>query len=186
MLQSELDETASDWRNGLILFHAPSGGALDLWTFDETSRSVTEITRGGFNEFGGRWSPDGDLMAYVSDESGRPDVYVEPWPQSGDRVRVSFAGGTRPEWAADGRTLFFLRDGRLMRAELRPAPQQDPPFAFSAPVAAIDAQDLRDYSPAHDTNRVLVIAPLPRAAAPTAGVILNWAGRRDTVNGRAP
>ncbi len=175
VMHSELDETASDWRDDLILFHAPSGGALDLWTFEEKTRSVTALTRGGFNEFDGHWSPGMDMLAYVSDESGRPDVYVEPWPRSGERVRVSFAGGTRPEWSANGRALFFLREGHLMRADFRPTlPKDEAPFAFSTPVQAIEADNLRDYSPAHNSNRVLVVAPVTRTTIPAAGVIVNW------------
>ena len=119
------------------------------------------------------------MMAYVSDESGRPDVYVEPSPRTGERVRVSFAGGTRPEWSRNGRALFFLREGHLMRADLRPLPEkEDASFTFSAPVEAIDAQNIRDYSPAHDSNRLLVVAPIDRATAPAAGVIVNWAQPR--------
>jgi Tol biopolymer transport system component len=183
VMRSELDETATDWRDGLILLHAPAvgpdrsraAGPLHLWTYEQAQRSVTGLTRGGFNEFAGRWSPDQDHIAYVSDESGRPEVYVAPWPQSGSRVRVSFAGGTRPEWSPDGRTLFFLREGRLMRAELSLAPSQDPPFEFSAPVPAADLGGLRDYSPAHAGNRILAIAPMPRTTPPAAAVIVNWA-----------
>jgi eukaryotic-like serine/threonine-protein kinase len=174
IMRSELDETATDWREGTVLLQAPANGTLDLWTFEQGRNSVTEITSGGFNEFGGRWSPDQHLLAYVSDESGRADVYVAPWPQSGNRVRVSFAGGTRPEWSADGRTLFFLREGRLMRAELSAAAGQDPPFEFSAPVAAADLTGVRDYSPGHTSRRVLVVAPAVRTAAPATGVVVEW------------
>jgi Tol biopolymer transport system component len=175
IMRSELDETASDWRDDLILFHAPSAGAMDLWTYEESNRSVTALTRGGFNEFDGRWSPGMDMLAYVSDESGRPDVYVEPWPRTGERVRVSFAGGSRPGWSANGRALFFLRDGRLMRADFRAtSADDDAPFAFSTPVQAIEAGSLRDYAPAHNSNRVLVVEPVARTATPNAGVIVDW------------
>ena len=146
-----------------------------LFRSQETTRSVTALTRGGFNEFDGHWSPGMDLLAYVLDESGRPEVYVEPWPRSGERVRVSFAGGTRPEWSSNGRTLFFLRDGHLMRAEfMATPPKDDAPFAFSTPAQAIEADNLRDYAPAHNSNRVLVVAPVARTTVPSAGVIVNW------------
>lgn len=170
MLRSELDETPSDWRDGTILFHAPGGAGLDVWALDVARGTRTAATRHGFNKFDARWSPDGRRIAYVSDESGRPDIYVEPWPPGGERVRVSFAGGTRPDWGRDGRSLFFLRDHRLMRADLLPGGSS----GFSAANQVLEVPGLQDYALAHRSDRVLVIAPVARADAPSAGVILNW------------
>ena len=62
-----------------------------------------------FNEQDGRISPDGRWLAYRSNESGRDEVYVRPFPdvESG-RWQVSTAGGNRAEWGPDGRELFYL------------------------------------------------------------------------------
>ena len=139
--------------------------------------------RSGFNEFDARWSPDGRLLAYVSDESGRPDIYVEPWQPGGLKVsgyqvpgiraRVSFAGGTRPEWGRDGRSLFFLRNGRLMRTDMAGRPDTRP-LQFTTAREAFDAGELRDYSLSRRGNRVLAIVPRGRTVTPSAGVIVNW------------
>jgi serine/threonine-protein kinase len=60
-------------------------------------------------EFGGQISPDGRWLAYQSDESGQPEIYVRPFPNvNGDRVQISTAGGTRVLWARNGRELFYL------------------------------------------------------------------------------
>ena len=184
VLRSDLDETPSDWTARGILFHAPVNGALDIMSLDPLRGTQTPITRSGFNEFDAHWSPDRRSIAYVSDESGRPDIYVQPTPvaqalsglRDGNRTRVTFAGGTRPEWSRDGHTLFFLRDGVLMRASLRNggSASGNPPYEFSTPRVALQAGNLRDYSLAHNSDRVLVIAPVPRTDTPTAGAIVNW------------
>lgn len=65
-----------------------------------------------------RFSPDGRWIAYLSDESGRPEVFVSPFPGPGPRVRISTAGGTQPRWRADGRELLYISasDNKLMAA----------------------------------------------------------------------
>ena len=182
VLRSDLDETPTDWRGRMILFHAPGGaGDLDIWSVDDSGGTPAPLVRSGFSDSGGRWSPDGRLLAYVSDESGQRDIYVERSPGAGDgsRIRVSRAGGTRPEWGADGRALFFLRNGRLMRADLAGTPDTIP-LQFTAPTVAADVADVRDYSVAHRSDRVVMIVPAGRSRPPSAGVIVNW------TSGRAP
>ena len=65
------------------------------------------------NELFPRFSPDSRWIAYASDESGRSEVYVKPYPGPGARLQVSDAGGTQPIWARDGKRLFY-RSGRAM------------------------------------------------------------------------
>jgi len=60
-----------------------------------------------FNEFQPRLSPDGRWMAYVSDESGRDEVYVRPFPAMDQKWQISSEGGLEPAWARDGRELFY-------------------------------------------------------------------------------
>jgi eukaryotic-like serine/threonine-protein kinase len=58
-------------------------------------------------------SPDGRWLAYVSNESGRNEIYVEPFRRRGERVRVSRDGGGQPRWRGDGNELFYRSgDGR--------------------------------------------------------------------------
>ena len=68
---------------------------------------------------GGQVSPDGRWLAYVSNESGRPEVYVTAFPQAKGKWQVSSTSGTTPRWRRDGRELFFCQtDGILMAAEV--------------------------------------------------------------------
>ena len=70
-----------------------------------------------FVETGGVFSPDGRWMAYQSNESGAPEVYVRPFPDTGVKRMISNGGGQRPVWSRNGHELYFLgADNRLMVA----------------------------------------------------------------------
>jgi eukaryotic-like serine/threonine-protein kinase len=71
-----------------------------------------------FNESRATFSPDGRWIAYQSDESGRDEIYIRPFPGPGGKWQVSTAGGTRPRWRADGKELFFVGADRLMSAQI--------------------------------------------------------------------
>jgi eukaryotic-like serine/threonine-protein kinase len=69
-----------------------------------------------------RISPDGKWIAFVTDESGRNEVVVQPFPGPGGRVQVSVNGGAEPVWSRDGSRLFYRGDGMLMAAVIGPGP----------------------------------------------------------------
>ena len=83
----------------------------DIWVLplagDRRPRALIQ-TR--FNEAYPDFSPDGHWLAYASDESGRSEVYVQPYPGPGPRQQVSTDGGTGPAWSRDGRELFYIDD----------------------------------------------------------------------------
>ena len=80
------------------------------------ARRVTPLLQTRFSELNGELSPDGRWLAYESDSSGRSEIYVRPYPQTGAGQReVSTAGGIQPVWARGGKELFYLApDGSLM------------------------------------------------------------------------
>lgn len=174
VLTSDLDETPSDWQGDTILFHAPAGTHVETWALDIARGTRSPAARRGFSTYDARWSPDGRRIAYASDEGGRPDIYIEPWPLTGQRTRVSFAGGTRPEWGRDGRSVFFLRDGAVMRTDTEGAPAQQ----------VLNAPGLRDYTLARRSDRILAIVPLDRTSVPVAGVIVDWMPQPPPPRGR--
>jgi hypothetical protein len=162
VLRSSADETPTDWRATTVLFHAPGATGNEVWALELPGGMPMPASRRGFSTYDARFSSDGRRVVYVSEESGRPDVYVEPFPPDGTRVRVSLGGGTRPEWSRDGRFILFLRDGRIMRAALD-----------SRPATVVVDTAVRDFAPAHATDRILAI--VPRAPQkPAAGLIVNW------------
>ena len=77
------------------------------------------LVSGSGNNFEAQVSPDGKFMAYVSDQNGRSEVYVCPFPKNSGRWQVSQDGGTEPRWGADGKALYFFGlDNRLMKAQV--------------------------------------------------------------------
>jgi Tol biopolymer transport system component len=165
--RSEIDETPTDWRDDRVLAHAPGpAGDFDLWTIAPSTGAREKVAGTRFNETDGRLSSDGRWMAYVSDESGQADVYATPWPQ-GARVRVSFAGGTRPRWGRDGRSLFFVRGTRIMRADLSGS-------TFTTAREVLDVPGVRDFDVAHRRDAVIVLLPAPASSTPAPAVIVDW------------
>jgi Tol biopolymer transport system component len=103
----------------LLVFHAITATTgTDLYVVDLTQESATpqRLLQTRANEHSGRVSPDGRWMAYVSDDSGQPEVYIARFPELQGAVRVSSGGGSRPWWRRDGKELFFLAPGGRMMA----------------------------------------------------------------------
>ena len=91
----------------------------DLWyraLQSDTTPEPFDITRA--DETMPRFSPNGRWVAYVSNESRNPEVFVRPFPDPGGRTRMSAGGGTEPVWAHDTRRLFYLTGNDLMAATL--------------------------------------------------------------------
>jgi len=70
------------------------------------------------NEVAPRFSPDGKWIAFASDESGRYEVYVLPYPDAGPRIQISDGGGGQPVWARDGRRIYYRSGQAMMAADL--------------------------------------------------------------------
>lgn len=166
---SSTDATPTDWRGDSILVHAPgSKGDLDVWTVHGQTGAREVVANTGFNETDGRLSPDGRRLAYVSDESGQQDIYVAPFPR-GSRVRVSFAGGSRPRWTRDGRAVLFLRGSQILRADVSGA-------GFTTPRQVLDVPGIRDFDVAHRRDAVLAVIPATSSTSATTSVIVDWRG----------
>jgi eukaryotic-like serine/threonine-protein kinase len=97
----------------LLCGNAGATTGQDVWALSAEDRRLTPFLRSSSNEFSATFSPDGRWVAYVSDESGRPEVYVRPFPGPGTRSQVSIDGATAPVWSRDGRELFFAKGGAL-------------------------------------------------------------------------
>jgi Tol biopolymer transport system component len=84
--------------------------------FDMKSRSVTRLVDWPDSaQHSSSMSPDGKWMAYASNETGRYEVWIEPFPLSGARLQVTRDGGSHPLWAPDGRSLYFDRDHQMFQ-----------------------------------------------------------------------
>jgi Tol biopolymer transport system component len=94
-----------------VVFESTAGPDSDLMMLDVERREVRPWQAERFIETQPRFSPDGRWVAYVSDESGRFEVFVRPGDGGGGRIQVSNRGGTAPAWSRDGREIFFVSPG---------------------------------------------------------------------------
>ena len=122
----KVDENAAnpmDWSHDgryILYYNQSAKTGLDLWALPTADdRKPLALLQTSFNEDHGAFSPDARRVAYSSNESGRDEVYVQPFPTTGARHQVSRRGGTQPLWRGDGRELFFLAaDGTMMAASI--------------------------------------------------------------------
>ena len=141
-------------------------------------RKARPFLRTQFDETAPRFSPDGHWLAYISDESGRDEVYVQPYPGPGGKWQISTEGGTEPVWSPNGRELFYRSGGKMMAADIAAQPGftvGKPRMLFEGPYQTAWT-DLPNYDVSPDGQRFLMLKPIESAdAAPTQiNVVLNW------------
>ena len=124
----------------------------------------------------GRFSPDGRWLAYTSDESGRPEVYVQPFPGHGGKWQISTAGGGQPVWNRNGKELFYASaDNKLMAVDVK----ADSGFEAGTPRALFDVHVKSingwkyDISP--DGQRFLANTVIGEVKANPITLVQNWA-----------
>jgi hypothetical protein len=132
-----------------------------------------------FSETSARFSPNGSWIAYVSDESGRPQVSVQSFDASGSRSQISNAGGSQPQWARDSTELFYIAPDRgLMAVSLS---MDSSRFEASAPkrlfeTAVPDLENARNrYAVTGDRQRFLINTLLTDQSDEPINVLVNWA-----------
>jgi eukaryotic-like serine/threonine-protein kinase len=118
----DTNQTPQSWSpDGSMLMFDQSGqpGGTDLWMLGlQGNREPRAYIATSANEDQARVSPDGKWLAYRSDESGRPEIYVQPFREPSRRWQISTDGGEDPEWSHDGRDLFYLRLDQLMAVDI--------------------------------------------------------------------
>ena len=148
--------------------------ARDIYTMplagDKTPRPFLTTE---FDELTPRFSPDGQWIAYVSNESGRDEVYLRPFPGPGGRALVSSGGGEEPVWSRDGRRIFYRSADAVVAASVSLAGNP----AVTARDTIVTGPFLSSrfhpmYDVAPDGKRLLM---LQGAATPVLTVVLNWA-----------
>jgi eukaryotic-like serine/threonine-protein kinase len=138
---------------------------------DKAPRKPLPLLQTAFDESGGRVSPDGRWIAYVSDESGRDEVYVRPFPTADSRWQISSAGGRRPRWRRDGRELFFASPERFLIAV---DVQGDSPFRSGAPRTLFQLRHHDEYEVTGDGQLFLTKSPVEEDEPSGLQIVLNW------------
>jgi Tol biopolymer transport system component len=132
---------------------------------------VATVANEGAN--GAALSPDGEWLAYASDETGRPEIWVRPYRHEGPAVRLSTNGGVQPVWAKHGRELYYLEQNKMMSVAVRAGATFDFKLAtllFESPYQ--HAGQPPSYDVAAD-GRFLMIKPANRQLS-SFNVMLNW------------
>jgi serine/threonine-protein kinase len=165
----------------LLAFHEISlATRRDVWVLSMTDRKPRPFLQTPAIEGAPSFSPDGRWIGYVSDESGRPEIYVQPFPGPGGKWQVSTGGGTEPVWSSDGREIFYRNGRRMMAVPVTassgfspgtPVPLFEGDYEVSAfPLTGVA------YDVTRDRQRFLMVKATAAAQAAPAqiNVVQNW------------
>jgi eukaryotic-like serine/threonine-protein kinase len=150
-----------------------------LWSLSLKDKSLAKLIDSSASIKNARFSPNGRWIALASNESGKMEIYVIPFPVSNGKWQISNGGGEEPVWARDGKELFYIAsDGKLMAAHVTATDH----FESSAPVALfqthrrqpISSQDVFSYDVSKDGKQFLIADKGEKAEAAPLSVFLNW------------
>jgi eukaryotic-like serine/threonine-protein kinase len=173
----------TDWRGNVLVYEqAAPGTAWDIWYLPLAGpRKPLPFLRTAASEVQGHLSPNGQSLAYTSDESVTLEVYARSFPSGGDKLRVSTNGGAQPKWRNDGKEIFYLSaDRRLMAVEVRSqsplvlgAPKPLFPTGISGSIA-ISPSSNNNYAVTSDGQRFFVNTSIEQQNIAPITVVLNW------------
>jgi Tol biopolymer transport system component len=177
LLESEGQKTLTDWSPDGRFLVLTITGRDGFWLYSLLDRRVFPYFETSIPVAAGRFSPDGRWMAYVSEEAGRPEVYVSPFPTASRKWQISTAGGSQPVWSRNGRELYFLTpDRKLVAAKVATMPE----FHIEAAQTLFEvvekpsASDIPLYDVRPDGSRFLVNIPVEGVGSEPLTVVLNW------------
>jgi eukaryotic-like serine/threonine-protein kinase len=176
-------QTPSSWSpdGRTVAFSEPGKNTgLDIWLLTPDGKAAARpFLATASQEWNARFSPDGKWLAYQSSESGRSQVYVQPFPGPGARHPISAGGGSEPVWSANGRELFYLNRDVMMAVDITEASG----FAAGVPRRLFQGQfrtsatSTSAYAVSLDGRRFLRIqAVQPERPLTEIHVVLNWFG----------
>ena len=150
----------------------------DIWVLRLSDRKAQPFLRTPFSESAPRFSPNGRWLAYISDESGRFEIYVQPYPGPGGKWQISTEGGTEPVWNPNGRELFYRSGGKMMAVDI----STQSSFTVGKPHMLFEGQYLPttgtspDYDVSPDGQRFLMLKAKEQVetASKQIVVVQNW------------
>lgn len=158
-------------KGDLIVLNTFNGADADIWLYSLKAHRGQPYIATRFNEHDSSLSHDDASMAYVSDESGHDEIYVEQFPTHAGRRQVSTGGGALPRWRAGGRELFYIgAGGKLMSVDMT-KPASAPQPLFEIPGACFDVTA--------DGQRFVVDRPVDDPFRLPLTFVSNWTGQRN-------
>jgi Tol biopolymer transport system component len=183
LLESDDPKRPDDWsRDGRYLLYnqVDSKTGRDIWVLPlDGDRKPEPVIQTPFNERMARFAPDGRWIAYMSNESGGSEVYVQSFPVSGRKWQISTNSGVQPMWRGDGRELFFFSlNGDMMAVPISPSKDGGfeagvPQKLFTAlPTILYGARNAWNVAP--DGQRFLIVNAVGKTNVAPITVVVNW------------
>jgi Tol biopolymer transport system component len=183
LLGSTQNKVATDWSpDGRFLLYRSNDPKMsyDIWALPlDGDRKPIPVVQTNFDERDAQFSPDGKWIAYQSNESGRFEIYVQPFGATGSKLQVSTNGGAQVRWRRDGKELFYVAlDGRLMTVPIKLSTPQAAEAGTPVPLfvthigGAVQSPLKHQYIVSPDGQRFLM-STVSEEATPIT-MILNW------------
>jgi Tol biopolymer transport system component/DNA-binding winged helix-turn-helix (wHTH) protein len=182
-----LDSLGQQWpsdysRDGKYLLYQQQPPHRELWALPLTGqeRKPIPVATAPFNQEDGAFSPDGRWVAYQTNESGRYQIVVQPFPEPTGKWQVSTMGGFDPRWRADGKEIYFISpDNKLMAASVNTSGST---FSAGVPVALFSVrvgpnQAKQRYAVSAD-GRFLVNQFVEENGEPPITMVINWLAKQ--------
>jgi eukaryotic-like serine/threonine-protein kinase len=170
-----VDDWSSDGR--YIVYDFNNTSRSELWVlplFGE--RKPFPFVQTKFGAAQAQLSPNTCFVAYLSSESGGPEVYVQTFPEQRGKWRISTSGGTQPQWRRDGKELFYLADGKMMAVDIKTDSRQ---LELGIPRILFDwhlseSWTRNDYVVTPDGRQFLAVIPVAKSTPDSMTVVVNW------------
>jgi Tol biopolymer transport system component len=159
-----------------VLFNEISGQTrADLQLLQVSDKKTRPWLQTPFSENEGRFSPDGHWVAYASNQTGKFEVWVRPFPGPGAPVRVSSDGGRNPVWSGDGKELFYDNGSKVLSARVV---SEVPDFRVETPRMLFEGGfvqgSMRSFDVAPDGRFMMIEANATTATSASIVVVHDW------------
>jgi serine/threonine-protein kinase len=178
--QEDRNETPGSWSQdgkSLTFTSAAGDAGSDIWTLSLEENRKRQIFLGTpSNERNPQFSPDGRWLAYVSNESGREEIYVQPFLGPRRKWLISTEGGSQPKWSSSGRELFYRIGNKMMAVDITSRPS----FVAGSPRLLFEARlftygnNFISYDVARDGRFLMIRDINPDPPVDQINVVLNW------------
>jgi len=163
--------------DGQVLAFMGNNPSFDLYTLPLRDGKPQPFLRTSSNQTAPRFSPDGHFIAYASNESGRYEIYVRPYPGPGGKWQISTDGGGEPVWNPKGRELFYRNGNKMMAVDVT----TEGTFSAGKPRVLFEGgyvptpRSFPDYDVSPDGQRFLMLKANDQGQSPEQiNVVLNW------------
>ena len=149
-------------RNGRVTFLTLKGDKdYGIAQLDPGTRKVTRLVdQPGSAQYSSAISPDGRWIAYASDETGRPEVWLEPLPITGKRMQLTKNGGSHPQWSPDGAKMYFDQDDQMFQMDIATSGEPKVGDPVALPIKGFRQGELRrQYDLTPDGKAFVMLFP---------------------------